>query len=118
MSKDLISHISADDSEGAIEIHEFTLASDHPEEPFINIVEDLRKEEDEEDEDDLQYKTISTIGLRGLRNLTTCYNPDPLQYVDTNNHAAILTSFENPPEIALLATLDNGNPYPKTYHEA
>jgi hypothetical protein len=38
--------------------------------------------------------------------------------VDTNNHAATLTTFENPPEVELQATLYDGNLDPKTYHEA
>jgi hypothetical protein len=49
ISKDLISHISADDSEVEIEAHEVTLTPDQPDETFINLVEDLPEEEDEED---------------------------------------------------------------------
>jgi hypothetical protein len=35
--------------------------------------------------------------------------------VDTKNHAAVLATFENPPEVALQATLYDSNPDPKTY---
>jgi hypothetical protein len=118
MTTDLISHISADDSEGEIETHEVTLTPGQPDEPFMNLVEELPEEDDEADEEDFQNTTISTKGLRELRNLTTYYNPDPLQYTDNNNHAAILATFENPPEVALQATPYDGNPDPKTYHEA
>jgi hypothetical protein len=54
----------------------------------MNLVEDIPEEEEEDNEEALQYTTISTKGLRELKNLTTYYNPDPLHYVDTNNHAA------------------------------
>jgi hypothetical protein len=43
-TKDLISHISSDDSEVEIETNEVTLTPDQPDEPFINLVEDIPKE--------------------------------------------------------------------------
>jgi hypothetical protein len=52
-----------------------------------------------------KFTTISNKGLRELRNLTTYYNPDPLQYVDTQNRTTVLATFENQPEVALQATL-------------
>jgi hypothetical protein len=56
--------------------------------------------------------------VRELRNLQTYYNLDPLQYVDTLQHAAILATFNIPPEVALQATIYDGNPDPKTLQEA
>jgi hypothetical protein len=114
MSTDFISHISADYYEGEIETHKVTLTTDQPDEPFMNLVEELPVEEDEADEEDHQYTTISAKGLRELRNLINYYNQDPLQYVDTNNHASILATSENPSEVALHATLYDGIPDPKT----
>jgi hypothetical protein len=60
MSKELISHILSDDSEGEIETHEITLTRDQQNEPFMNLVEDILEAEEEEDQEDLQYTTIST----------------------------------------------------------
>jgi hypothetical protein len=41
MSKDLISHFSADESKGEIETHEVIFNPEQPDEPFMNTVEDL-----------------------------------------------------------------------------
>jgi hypothetical protein len=69
MYTDLISHISADDSEGENETHIVALTLEHPDETFMNLVEELPEEEEEADEKDLQFTTVSTKGLRELRNL-------------------------------------------------
>jgi hypothetical protein len=71
MSKDLMSQISAADSEGEIETHEVILTPEQPDEPFMNLVKDLPEDEEEADEEKLQFTTISNNGLRELRNLTT-----------------------------------------------
>jgi hypothetical protein len=46
MSKELISHISADESEGEIETHEVTSTPEQADEPFMNLVEDLPEDEE------------------------------------------------------------------------
>jgi hypothetical protein len=89
---------------------------ENEEEPFQNLVENLP--EDNDSDDDLPNATITAKGIRELKNLQTYYNPDPLQYVDTLQHAAVLATFSNPPEVALQATIYDGNPDPKTFQEA
>jgi hypothetical protein len=84
--------------------------------PFQSLVENLP--EDNASDEDLLNATITANNIRELRNLQTYYNPDPLQYVDTLQHAAILATFSNPPEVALQATIYDGNPDPKIFQEA
>jgi hypothetical protein len=77
------------------------------------LVENLP--EDDDSDGDIPIATSTAKGLRELRNLTTYYNLDPLQYVDTLQHAAVLATFSNPPEMALQATNYYGKPDPKTF---
>jgi hypothetical protein len=80
------------------------------------LVENLP--EDNDSDEDIPNATISANGLREFSNLATYYNPDPLQYVDTLQHAAVLATFSNLPEVSLQATIYDGNPDPKTFQEA
>jgi hypothetical protein len=90
------------------------------EEPFENLVEDIRDPEMVDypeiiavDNDTGEY-LIPQRGIRELRNLTTYYNPDPFQYV----HAATLATFSKLFDVCLQATVYDGNPDPKTFTEA
>ena len=94
------------------------LQADMPDEPFNNLVEDLPEEEAEEEAAPQNYDGITSKGIRELNSLKTYFNPDPLQYIDTDQHAALLSTFMNPPEVALQATIYDGNPDPKSFQEA
>jgi hypothetical protein len=56
-------------------------------------------------DEDQWETTLTASGLRKLRHLQTYYDPDPLQYVDTLQHAAVLATFKDLPEVALNATI-------------
>ena len=125
LSKELISNIP-EETNAEININEDDSTAN--EEPFQVLVDDLPEEEalgdipeaESEDEEDafVGHQNISTRGLRELNNLRTFFNPNPTQYVDTVQHAAVLATFQNPPEVALQATIYDGNPDPKTFQEA
>jgi hypothetical protein len=66
--------------------------------------------EDNDSDEDLPNATITAKGIRELSNLQTYYNPDPLQYMDTLQHAAVLATFSKPAEVAFQATIYDGNP--------
>jgi transposase InsO family protein len=120
LKQELISHVPAptieDDTNENVPLEQDVLQiqQDYDDEPFHNLVDDLP----DDDEYDYTESTISNKGIRELMSLQTYYNPDPLQYVDTIQHAAVLATFNNPPEVALNATIYDGNPDPKTYYEA
>jgi Reverse transcriptase (RNA-dependent DNA polymerase) len=88
--------------------HPPTFPADDQEEPFLHLIDDIEPEEA------AAIPQISTRGLRELRSLQTYFNPDPYQHIPTAN----LVTFSQPPNVALQATVYDGNPDPKTYQEA
>jgi hypothetical protein len=77
------------------------------------LVDDFTHEFDE----DQWETTVTASGMRELRHLQTYYNPNPLQFVDTLQHAAVLATFRDPPEVAFNATIYDGSPEPKIFHD-
>jgi hypothetical protein len=69
-----------------------------PDETYHNVVDDIPQELDED-----QWEiTITTSGMRELRQLQKKYNPNPLQFVDTIQHAVVLATFKDPPELSMM----------------
>jgi hypothetical protein len=87
--------------------------NDDNENNLDNLVEDIPDDLSDEDyttvasEEDIVPLNITNRRLRELRNFQTYYNPDPLQYIGDNSI-----------NVALQATIYNGNPDPKSYGEA
>jgi hypothetical protein len=83
--------------------------NDNNENNLDNLVEDIPDDLSDEDyttatsEEDIVPLNITNRGLRELRNLQTYYNPNPLQYIDDNSN-----------NVALQATIYDGNPDPKS----
>jgi hypothetical protein len=67
----------------------FEIPDEESEDPLVNLVEDLPEEETEIPDDNSVQYNITSKGLRELIYLTKYYNPDPLQYVDILQHAAV-----------------------------
>jgi hypothetical protein len=134
LAQDMISNVKTNDTDIRLEIDKSTTPNAEPnididqldaldDEPFEHLVDDLPYDVNhpllQSDEESEIMPNISNRGFKELMNLQTSYNPNPLQHLDENEqHAAILATFQNPPDIALQATIYDGSPDPKTYAEA
>jgi hypothetical protein len=107
LAKELISNVPHPENEGdGLTINKIIeFPDEESKDPLINLVEDQSEDEEEPPNDVSVQYNITSKGLRELRNLQTLYNPDPPQYVDTLQHAAVLATFKNPPEAAVQATM-------------
>jgi hypothetical protein len=85
-----------------------------------------RDDTDSEDEDEYACDKIPTVILNkssgvppSICSLATFYNPDPQdEWKNMRGEAAVYVSGNNKNEAALIATMYDGNPDPKSYWEA
>jgi hypothetical protein len=97
---------------------------------FVSVtsaVSDLNQDDtDSEDEDDYEREEIPSVIMnkfsgvpRSIHSLATFYNLDPQdEWEKMRREAAVYVTENNKHEAALIATMYDGNPEPKSYQEA